>query len=190
MAFALTFEKKKSIIRAMSDKLPKIIDPVYFAQHEKEYVVKVPQSQFLRLSEQVNSTENDVNVSIRFYRHWQLRLPAFDLKLQTTLSLKCQRSLKLFEHDVEIAITGVFVKSILLAEDIVDSVEVYELSDDEVMLFDLIEDELLLDIPLSPIDDSSELEYENKEFEDKSSEENLIKKESPFAALKELQKGK
>lgn len=174
----------------MSDKLPRIIDPVYCAQHEKEYVVSVPQSQFLRLSGQVSSTENDVNVSIRFYRNRLLRLPAFDLTLQTTLTLKCQRSLELFEHKVNVSITGVFVSSVLLAKDIPESIEVYELVNDEVILFELVEDEILLDIPLSPVDNSTTMAYENKEpeFEEQSSEENLTKKENPFAALKSLRK--
>jgi uncharacterized protein len=177
-------------MRAMSNKLPRIIDPVYCTQHEKEYVVSVPQSQFLRLVEQVSSAENNVLVEARFFRNKQLRLPALDLKLKTTLLLKCQRSLDTFEHEVEVELTGVFVDSISGVNEIPDSIEVYEIVDDEVLLLELIEDELLLDIPLSPVDDSAVMGYENTEpeFEEQSSEENM-KKENPFAALSALQKG-
>lgn len=174
----------------MFNKLPRIIDPVYYAHHEKEYVVSVPQSDFMRLTEQVDSTDNDVEVAVKFFKHKQLRLPALHLKLQTKLSLKCQRSLQLFEHVVELELTGVFVESILLAKDIPESIEVYELVDEEVSLFELVEDELLLDIPLSPVDQSTDLNYRNTEFEEQSSEEKLIKKDNPFAMLKSLQKDK
>ena len=182
------FESEKEYYPQMFNKLPRIIDPVYYAQHEKEYVVSVPQADFMRLTEQVDSANNDVEVAVKFFKHRQLRLPALHLKLKTTLFLKCQRSLQLFEHAVEVELTGVFVESILLAKDIPESIEVYELVDEEVSLFELVEDELLLDIPLSPIDSSTNLNYKNTEFEEQSSEEKIIKKDNPFAALKVLKK--
>ncbi len=175
----------------MLNKLPNFIDPLYYSQQKKQYTVSIKQSVFLRLIEQVVATNNNVDISIEFYRHKKLRLPAFDLKIKANLLLKCQRSLQNFEHVIQIAITGVFVESKYLEYEVDDSIEVYELLNEKISLLDLIEDELLLAIPLSPIDEMAEVIYKNKDpvAEDLfSQQEPLIKKENPFAALKKLQK--
>lgn len=174
----------------MSNKLPNVIDPVYCAQHEKQYVVSVSQGLFPRLEALVISTENDVEVRVSFYRHKQLRSPALDMELKTTLVLQCQRSLQKFKHELELSLTVVFVESLELAKDFPKEVEIYELVEEKIPLLDLVEDELLLGIPLSPVDSSRVMEYENKEFEEQSSEQEVAQKENPFEALRALQKNK
>uniref|UniRef100_Q31HS0 Large ribosomal RNA subunit accumulation protein YceD n=1 Tax=Hydrogenovibrio crunogenus (strain DSM 25203 / XCL-2) TaxID=317025 RepID=Q31HS0_HYDCU len=175
-------------MRAMFDKLPDLIDPVYSAQHNKQFVARVNQARFPRLKEQLISAENDVEVNVQFYYHKQFKMHAFDLQLKTVFVLECQRSLKPFDYPVASSVTGVFVESAALAEDLPSEVEVYELSEEKISLIELIEDELLLNIPLAAINDQSEMAYDNQLEDEKTSLEvdELEKKENPFAVLQGL----
>lgn len=171
----------------MFDKLPNLIDPIYSAQHNKQFVARVNQQKFPRLVEQLVTADNDVNVNIQFYMHPQHKLAAFDMEIHSILKLKCQRSLKVFDYPVETNVTGVFVETLALADDLPDYLEIYELGDEKISLIELIEDEVLLNVPLSPIDESSEMAYTNPPEMDESASEDIEKK-NPFAALKGLQK--
>ncbi|HBQ44252.1 MAG TPA: hypothetical protein DD716_01165 [Thiomicrospira sp.] len=190
--FSLTLMYENSIIRTMFNKLPDLIDPIYFAQHQKSYEVEVPIAIFSRLIEQVLSEDGLVKVSINFFRHTKLRVPAFNLVLETKLALKCQRSLGSFEYLVQSEIVGVFVESMAMAKDIPAEFEVYELIDDKISLYEIIEEELLLNIPLAPIDVKSEMAYQNTQLVEDESDEAPKKQnqQNPFAALKALQKNK
>jgi uncharacterized protein len=173
----------------MSNKLPNIIDPVYCSQHEKQYVVSIEQATFLRLVAQVIATDSDVEVSVKFYRNKKLRLPAFDMSLRTQLSLRCQRSLQEFEHLVSVDISGVFVESMALGKDVPEAIEIYEMVSEKISLLEIIEDELLLDIPLAPVDKITKMAYSNINNNSKTKLlEKEIRKETPFAVLKDLQK--
>ena len=108
----------------------------------------------------------------------------FDMELDTVFTLECQRSLKGFDYPSSSTITGVFVESMALAEDLPSDVEVYEVSEEKISLMDLVEDELMLSVPLSPINEASEMDYQNPSEEVGLPEEKeLEKKENPFAAL-------
>jgi len=172
----------------MFDKLPDLIDPVYSAQHNKQFVARVNQARFPRLKEQLFSAENDVEVTVQFYYHKQFRMHAFDMQLKTVFELECQRSLQPFDYPITSSVTGVFVESAALAEELPSEIEVYEISEEKISLIELIEDELLLNIPLAAINDQSEMAYDNQlEDEEISLEvDELEKKENPFAVLQGL----
>lgn len=174
-------------MRAMFDKLPDLIDPVYSSQHDKRFVARVNQARFPRLKQLLVSTEHDVEVDVHFYYHPQYKMHAFDMKLDTIFTLECQRSLKSFDYPSSSSVTGVFVESMALAEELPSDVEVYEMSEEKISLMDLVEDELMLSVPLSAIDNASEMEYQNPPEENALPEDKeLEKKENPFAALKGL----
>lgn len=179
----------ESIMRAMFDKLPDLIDPVYSAQHHKRFASRVNQSRFKRLSEALVEANNDMEVDAMFYRHPRLGLPALDLRVSTQLKLQCQRSLKTFEYPVKFSLTGVFVETLALADDVPSEIEVYELAEEKISLVDLIEEEILLNIPMVPVDSTSKMSYENEGelVEEMSENEEPEKKTNPFAVLKELQ---
>ncbi len=172
----------------MLNKLPDLIDPIYFAQHEKFYDMAVPLSLFPRLREQVLSEGKLVQVSVQFYRQAKLRAPAFKLTLETSLVLNCQRSLESFDHPIHSEISGVFVESLAMAKDIPSDFEVYEFVGGKISLYEIIEEELLLNIPMAPIDSTRQMAYDNAEQEIALVESEITQKENPFAALKALQK--
>lgn len=173
----------------MFDNLPDLIDPVYCAQHNKHYTARVNQADFPRLRGQLLADDLDVEVSVRFYYHRRFKMHAFDLQIKTQLQLECQRSLRPFRLDVDSSVTGVFVESMALAEDLPPEVEVYELAAEKISLIQLIEDELLLQLPLAPVDDNSTMDYENPVDETPSEQEaELTQKSNPFAVLQGLKK--
>lgn len=172
----------------MFDKLPDLIDPIYSAQHHKRFAARVNQLKFPRLVEHLVEPNHDVTVEVHFYKHPEHKLAAFDMHIETVLNLRCQRSLKPFDYSVNADVTGVFVESLSLAEELPNDIEVYELTEDKLSLIELIEDEVLLNLPMSPIDETKNMAYENPpEVEEMASEESEPK-ENPFAALKGMQK--
>ncbi|BBN60040.1 YceD family protein [Hydrogenovibrio marinus] len=172
----------------MFDKLPDLIDPIYSAQHHKRFVARVNQGKLPRLAEHLVEANHDVVVDVQFYKHPEHKMIAFDMHLETVLNLRCQRSLEAFDYPVKSDVTGVFVESLSLADDLPNDIEVYELPEDKLSLIELIEDEVILNVPLSPIDETREMAYENPpEIQDEISEE-TEPKENPFAVLKSLQK--
>lgn len=177
------------MMRAMFDKLPDLIDPIYSAEHNKQFVARVNQAQFPRLVEQLVSADNAIEVDVRFYYHKGFKLKAFDMHLKTVMTLECQRSLQPFDLSVSTDVTGVFVESMALAEEIPSDIEVYEITEEKISLHELVEDEVLLNIPLAPINDASEMEYDadDEAFEDVVVDE-AEAKENPFAALQALKK--
>ncbi|MGC9386595.1 MAG: YceD family protein [Hydrogenovibrio sp.] len=176
-------------MRAMLNKLPDLIDPVHSSQHHKHFVARVKQAAFPRLKQQLVQADKDVDVDVRFFRHPQHKMHAFEMRVETVMVLECQRSLQPFEFSVSSKIVGVFVESMSLAEDLPSDVEVYELSEDKISLMTLVEDELLLLVPLSPINEASEMHSLNASNSDAWPEaetlpETLHSQETPFAVLK------
>ena len=185
----------------MFDKLPNFIDPINFVNHHKQIKARVNQSAFPRLKAQLAEREEErqVKVEMSFYYDKTLKFPAFEMKLETTLSLICQRSLQPFDLPVSSQVKGVFAESMALAEELPEEIEVYELTEDRISLYDLVEDELLLSIPLSPIDETAALGWEDVPLEEvaeaAASEsvqeiEEEQKRENPFAALEALKSKK
>jgi len=179
------------MIRAMFDKLPDLIDPVHSAQHHKRFVSRVNQSQMSRLTELLVETRNDVEIDAEFYQDTVTKFPAFKMQIATVLMLQCQRSLKTFEFPVSSSVQGVFVETLAVADEVPKEIEVFELEDEKISLIELIEEEILLNIPMIPIDESSEMEYQNSEEPTKPPKEKTVtetaEKPNPFAALKQLQ---
>lgn len=176
----------------MLNKLPELIDPINSANHNKRFAGRVNQSRFKRLSEVVESTNNDVDVQLDFFYDKKLKFPAFVMKIETSLNLQCQRSLTTYDLPVSTEVKGVFTETLALTEDLPTDVEVYELEEEKVSPFEWIEEELLLCVPMVPVNpDSSALEYEESaEVEDQknSIDEDEVQKPNPFAVLQGLKK--
>ncbi|MDG6774636.1 YceD family protein [Thiomicrorhabdus sp. ZW0627] len=179
----------------MFDKLPELIDPLNLVNHNKHIVARVNQGRFKRLSELVVDHDREVDVELDFFYDKTLKMPAFNMKLETSLNLQCQRSLEAFDYPVKSEIKGVIVESTVLAEDVPDDVEIFELVEEKVSLPEWVEDELLLCVPLAPVKEGSSMEYENasesttdEENELEGSTEGSSQKPNPFAVLQGLKK--
>ena len=178
----------------MFDKLPEYIDPINSVNHDKQFVGRVNQSRLKRLGELTAATDRDVLVELNFFYDKALRFPAFIMKLETVLDLQCQRSLKTFSYPIKTEVKGVFTTSLALAKDLPADIEVFLRNEDDAKLssYEWVEDELLLSVPLSPIDETSSLDYVNEidsmAADDSGAQDLSSEKPNPFAMLQGLKK--
>lgn len=176
----------------MLNKLPEWIDPINAVNHDKRFAGRVNQSRFKRLSEVLESTENDVDVQLEFFYDKQLKFPAFVMKVDTSFSLQCQRSLTTFDLPVTSEVKGVLTESLALTEDLPADVEVYELEGEKISPYEWVEEELLLCVPMVPINETSSApEYKDSvdvEQQPETELEESSEKPNPFAVLKGLKK--
>jgi uncharacterized protein len=175
-----------------------LIDPLYLANHNKHIVARVNQSRFKRLAELVVDQDRDVMVELDFYYDKKLKMPAFVMKLETSLNLQCQRSLEVFDLPVKSEIKGVLAESSAAVDEVPEDYEIFDLVEEKVSLPEWVEDELLLCVPLAPTKQGSELAYENTDSEpvsqqntaqeSVSADEARSQKPNPFAILQGLKK--
>ncbi|MDX1347619.1 MAG: YceD family protein [Thiomicrorhabdus chilensis] len=180
----------------MFEKLPELIDPLYMANHNKHIVARVNQGRLKRLAELVLDHDRDVMVEMDFFYDKALKMPAYSMKLETTLNLECQRSLEAFDYPVKTAVKGVLAESSAVVDEVPDDVEIFELLEERVSLPEWVEDELLLCVPLAPMKEGSSMDYENRsdstldeEIElESGSDDQDSQKPNPFAVLQGLKK--
>lgn len=176
----------------MLNKLPEWIDPIGAVNHDKKFTGTVKQSRLKRLAEVVEPSDAEVEVQLDFFYDRALKFPAFVMKLNTSLSLQCQRSLTTFDLPVTTEVKGVLTESLALTEDLPADVEVYELDGDKISPFEWIEEELLLCVPMVPVnEDSTAPEFNGAaEAETKPADiaEEQAEKPNPFAVLQGLKK--
>ncbi|WP_044407771.1 YceD family protein [Thiomicrospira microaerophila] len=169
----------------MFEKIPELIDPVHCAEHNRRFRGRVKQSDLKRLRKQLVSAEEWVEVDLVFRRHPKLKTPLFELSVKTPLCLECQRTLAPFVYPVDSTVTGVYLSSLALSDDLDDGVEFYELPEGNISTYELVEDELLLAIPMIPRKDEEFLTWQAGELAP-SSVEDAVEKPNPFAKLQQL----
>lgn len=166
----------------MFTRLPDLVDPLFYAEQKRRIKAKVAQAQCPRLVQAITEPVGDIFIEMDFFKQKQTGAPAFELQVNTTLRLTCQRSLDVFEQPVDANIRGVFLCSAQLADELDADWEVYNLPEDKISLLPIIEDEVLLAIPMAPkaVDDAvswstapAEVELDNE-------------KPNPFLALAKL----
>lgn len=177
----------------MLNKLPEWIDPINAVNHDKRFTGLVNQSRLKRLVEVLESADAEVEVQLDFFYDKALKFPAFIMKLNTSLSLQCQRSLTTFDLPVTTEVKGVLTESLALTEDLPTEVEVYELDGEKISPYEWVEEELLLCVPMVPInEDSSAPEFNGATNVESQAEleegEGQSEKPNPFAALQGLKK--
>jgi uncharacterized protein len=172
----------------MFEKLPDLLDPIYCAEHNRQFQAHLKQSAMPRLCEQVAEPNGDVWVEMAFRWHKGLKGPQFELSVKSELKLTCQRTLDVFVFPVEATVRGVYVPSMALAEDWEEDIEIYEWPDEKISVLDLVEDELLLAIPMVPRKDFEHVTDESFSAEVGEREEEAFDSErpNPFAALAQL----
>lgn len=168
----------------MFTRLPDLVDPQFYAEQKRQIKAKVAQAQLPRLVQAIASPHGDVFVEMRFFKQKQTGAPAFELQLNTELTLTCQRTLGTYTQSFESAIRGVFLPAMQLAEELDADWEVYNLPEDKISLIPIIEDEVLLAIPMVPRVEGEVLTWsESAEPAELSPDED---KANPFLALAKL----
>lgn len=174
--------------RAMQKvKLPHQIDPVKSAAKRSDYVGVIAAKNMERLQQVVVSSDDYINVNVQFIKDEQ-GLTVFRGRLGVVVSLLCQRSNEVFNHELNIE----FCFSPVQGDEDYDSlptaydpVEVDEHG--MVNLLQLFEDELIVSLPLVPRHPEADSRVTDKDLQFGTLKpEN--ERPNPFAVLKELKR--
>lgn len=169
----------------MSDTtLPHLIEPGKWADRTAVLDLAVPLARFTRLLDGALSNEGEVSVHLAFARDAR-HLPVLAGRLETTLSLECQRCLQAVNVPLS-AQVNVFMLHDDADVERLSEAEDFVLADDGELDFPaLLEDELILALPLVASHEDCEAAVP---LTDDTLAEPEVLKENPFHVLASLKK--
>jgi len=166
-------------------KLPKQLDPIKSANIHSEYRGVMLASDMPRLIEVVADADEFIQIELQFNKDAQ-GLVFFEGKLETSVSLSCQRCNESFAHPLHVSFCYSPVLSQEQIDELPDIYEPIEVDDQgEINLLQIFEDELILSLPIVAFHaeescnvKSDEMSYGKIDMVDE--------RPNPFAVLKEL----
>ena len=169
----------------MSDStIPHIIEPGKWADRAAVLDVTLPLARFTRLLDGALSTDGEVTVHVAFARDAR-HFPVLAGRLETTLSLECQRCLQAVNVPLS-AQVNVFMLNDDEEVERLSEAEDFVLADDGELDFpELLEDELILALPL--VANHEDCEPAVPLVDDTVAEPETLR-ENPFHVLASLKK--
>ena len=148
-----------------------------------EGVVALPK--LARLDELVypgESTQTKPRVAVRFeFLHNEYDIPTIAGRLQTSLTLQCQRCLQALDKPMELDFRLMIDASDELVRD--SSMDTLYSQDGWIDLFEVIEDELILAIPLVVLHEDTAC---NEYWQAQTAEVDVSAEDNPFSVLRQL----
>ncbi len=132
----------------MLDRLPQFIDPILFADKQRELIGIIPLLKFTRLADALLDNSGQVTIEFTFSKEDRRPVIRGHIKAELTLSCCCCLNAVLFPVDIEINLA--VVHSIEQAERLAGQHEPLLLTEEKIALHELVEDELLLVLPDFP----------------------------------------
>lgn len=167
----------------MSPDLPRIIDPGKFADSGEQLEGRLPIRELGRVNELVAKPDGSVDFNLFFGRNDKGNV-VITGDLAGDLTVICQRCLNPMPLHIESRIHVGVVDDPEQMAALADDLEPVITEDRKVSLLRLIEEELLLALPLAPAHELTECPGSSL------LDTHTARKESPFAILKTLKKGK
>lgn len=168
-------------------KLPKQLDPIRNASKRAEYIGVFRAVDMVRLQQAVALAEHDIEVEVSFSKDAQ-ELAFFEGRLETQVSLICERCNEPFAHHLEVSFCYCPVKDGQDIDELPEAYEPVEVDEHgEINLLQLLEDELILALPIVAF----HAEKDCKRGGDEMSFgviEPAAERPNPFAVLKELKR--
>lgn len=163
----------------MSRDFPDWIDPDKAAAAGREFSGTVPLSRLARLEGMIaDPADAEIGFELVF-GHDDQRQVRVEVAVSGAVPLRCQRTLKVFEHPIESRSVVGIVPDDRTAQSLPEDYEPLLCADNKVEVVRLIEEEMLLALPLVPIDpDSSRIGEEAPEKDTYR----------PFAGLDQMRK--
>ena len=139
----------------MSRDFPDWVHPEKAAAARREFAGSVPVDRMPRLAGLiVEGRATEINFHLAF-GHNELGQIRVDVEISGHVPLQCQRSLRVFDHQLR----STSVVGIVLSDDEADGLpgdyEPLVCPDNRLMLLDMVEEEILLGLPLVPVDPDS-----------------------------------
>ena len=146
---------------------------------------EIPVSELDRLRElmhdaEAGETPRMLSISFEFVRN-EYDIPMMVGRLQTSLSLECQRCLKPLEMPIDLDIRLMVDASDELVRD--SSIDTIYSDDGYIDINEVVEDELILAIPLVAMHDDKTC---NEHWQAAENEAGATARENPFAVLQQL----
>lgn len=163
----------------MSRDFPDWVDPHKAAAARREFSGTVPMRRLERLAGMiVEPGDGEIGFELAFC-HDDQRQVRVEVAVWGTVPLRCQRTLKVFDHEMKSSSVVGIVPDDRAAEALPGDYEPLLCTDGRVELIRLIEEEMLLGLPLVPLDPASSRMGEDRHSGDTH---------RPFEALAELKK--
>ena len=132
----------------MLNRLPDFIDPVAFADRQRQLQGEIPLNKLNRLSDVLTDDNGSVKIELSFDR--QGRVPVISGHLKTKLKVICQNCLKPMDLSVEENVNLGIVLNLEQADLLATDLDPLLLEEERISLNQIIEDELLLALPAFP----------------------------------------
>ena len=126
------------------------VDPVILANHREQIAGHVPVKSLTRLSNLLQSSDGDVQVSVVFEPGADDH-PVIEGEVKAAVSAMCQRCLKAMPLEIETEFRLVVLNLDTEVDETTGLFDSVLMENDEIDLYDLVEDELLMAMPLSPM---------------------------------------
>ncbi len=168
----------------MSEKnIPEHIDPFRYAEQSLQLSGSVNLADMQRLSTLLSSHQGHVEATLQFGRDEQ-KIVYLRGRLETKLSLQCQRCMEPFVYDIISDFALGVVHTLDEANTLPDHYEPVLVVDGQLALRELIEDEIILNLPIIPRHEPEDCKV-SLPLADAGSEDEG-KGENPFHVLKSL----
>ncbi|MDQ7091345.1 MAG: YceD family protein [Methylococcales bacterium] len=164
--------------------MPDFIDPLAFAERQRQLTGKIALNEFTRLSDVLSNNNGCVKIDLFFSK--SKRLATLNGTMHADLNVECQSCLEVLSLPLAVSINLAFVESLEHADKLAGEYEPFILEEKKISLNQLIEDELLLALPDFPrhsqpcLDETQMDEAESVEDNEKKQSDN------PFSILAQL----
>ncbi len=167
----------------MLDRLPDFIDPIVFADRQRQLQGEIALNQLNRLSDALSDDKGVLSVDLSFKKEG--RLPVISGHLNAQLKLTCQSCLQSLDWPVDIEINLAVVSSLEQADLLAGEYDPLVLEEEKISLTEVLEEELLLALPDFPRHQEPCLKVEQP-IEPPPENDTDTQSSNPFAVLAQL----
>ncbi|NOQ35342.1 MAG: metal-binding protein [Methylococcaceae bacterium] len=132
----------------MLDRLPDFIDPLAFADRQRQLVGEIALNKLARLADLLSDDKGVISVDLSFSKDG--RLAIIQGRIKADLKVECQSCLETMDWPLDLDINLAAVKSLEIADKLAGVYEPLILEEQRISFNELIEDELLLALPDFP----------------------------------------
>lgn len=168
----------------MLDRLPELIDPLFFADKERKLKGEILLSSLPRLKSILAEDGGSVEIELSFGRNGSAAWVRG--QVEAVLRLECQKCLEVFDWPVKSEFKLGIVTSIDEANLLSDDYEPLLLREDKIALNEIIEEELMLSVPAFPKHETECFDYKQAEVDKPSDENEQSSSNNPFSVLAKL----
>lgn len=142
----------------MIDKLPDFIDPLIFANRQRQLTGAIALNKLSRLNNILCNNDSDLSIDLSFSKNNQ-GLVVIGGMIQAQLNVECQRCLESMDLPLKLTINIAVVNSLAQADLLAGEYDPFISTEKKMSLTQLIEDEILLALPDFPRHQQACLSY-------------------------------